>query len=345
MRDLADTLRCWQASGEAYALATIVAATGSTPRPIGPALAVDGAGNVAGSVSGGCVDAEVYELCQEVLRTGRLVRRHFVSDPADPFAPSLMCGGTIEVTIRRVEPGQDPLGRPDGGGTDADTRPRMLIFGAVQFADALAAAGKFLGYRVTVCDARPVFATRERIPDADEIVVQWPHRYLATTEVDSRTVICVLTHDPKFDVPVLAEALRSPVGYIGALGSRRTCAEREERLREAGLGDAELSRLHSPIGLDLGGTSPRQVALSICAEIVAEANGGTGLPLRATKGPMHRRFAAARVNAKAEQSERRLASVRERASVPEQGPERPPEAAGPHRQIACGTRRGPVAGH
>jgi xanthine dehydrogenase accessory factor len=322
MHELADTLRCWQASGEAYALATIIAATGSTPREAGPALAVDAAGNVAGSVSGGCVDAEVYELCREVLRTGRQVLRHFVADPEDPFAPSLMCGGTIEVAIRRVEPGEDPLGRP--AGDDGDKRPRMLIFGAVQFADALAAAGKFLGYRVTVCDARPVFATRERIPDADEIVVEWPHRYLAATEVDSTTAICVLTHDPKFDVPVLLQALRSPAGYIGALGSRRTCTERAERLRDAGLGDAELSRLHSPIGLDLGGTSPQHVALSICAEIVAEAHGGTGLPLRETKGPMHRRFAA--------------------TNVPSAQVAAMPESPAPRQRVACGAPRGPMAG-
>jgi xanthine dehydrogenase accessory factor len=229
MHDLADTLRCWQASGEAYALATITATTGSTPRPIGPALAVDAAGNVAGSVSGGCVDAEVYVLCQEVLRTGRPMARHFAADPDDPFAPSLMCGGTIEVEMRRVEPHEDPSGRQDGGG-DVDQRPRMLIFGAVQFADALAAAGKFLGYRVTVCDARPVFATRERIPDADEIVVDWPHRYLATTEVDSDTAICVLTHDPKFGVAFpgrirrrarLAAHLRRAGGAVARSGARR----------------------------------------------------------------------------------------------------------------------------
>jgi xanthine dehydrogenase accessory factor len=290
MHDLAETLRRWQARGEPYALATIVAATGSAPRGAGPALAVDAAGAAAGSVSGGCIDAEVYELCQEVLRTGESLHRRFDADPADSFAPSLSCGGTIEVAIRRVEPGADAAGLPEDGGPDE--RPRMLIFGAVQFADALAAMGRLLGYRVTVCDARPVFATSARIPDADEVIVEWPHRYLASTRVDGGTAICVLTHDPKFDVPVLFEALRSPAGYVGALGSRRTCADRVRRLRDAGLGDAELSRLRSPIGLDLGGTSPQQVALSICAEIVASAHGGTGRPLRDTTGPMHRRAAA-----------------------------------------------------
>jgi xanthine dehydrogenase accessory factor len=287
MDELTRTLRCWHALGEPYALATVVAVTGSAPREPGAALAVDAAGTAAGSVSGGCVEAEVYELCREVLRTGRPARRRFDSDPEDPFAPALACGGAIEVAIRRVDPRSDTAVL---AGLDAarDDRARLLIFGAVEFAAALAAAGRFLGYRVTVCDARPVFATPERFPDADEVVVQWPHRYLAAaTDLDRRTAICVLTHDPKFDVPALVEALRSPAGYVGALGSRRTCAERESRLREAGLDDASLSRLRSPIGLDLGAATPPEVALSICAEIVALARGGSGLPLRDTVGPLH----------------------------------------------------------
>jgi xanthine dehydrogenase accessory factor len=287
MHELDDTLRCWHALGEPYALATVVGVTGSAPRAPGAALAVDAAGTAAGSVSGGCVEAEVYELCREVLRTGRPLRRRFESDPADPFAPALACGGTIDIAIRRVDPATDTavLGSLDAA---RDRRARMLIFGAVEFAAALATAGAFLGYRVTVVDARPVFATPERFPDADEVVVEWPHRYLArATDLDRRTAVCVLTHDAKFDVPALAEALRSPAGYVGALGSRRTCAERERRLREAGLGDAELARLRSPIGLDLGASTPQQVALSICAEITALASGGTGLPLRDTFGPLH----------------------------------------------------------
>jgi xanthine dehydrogenase accessory factor len=286
MDDLAEVLRRWQARGEPYALATIVEVTGSTPHGVGPALAVNAAGRAVGSVSGGCVDAEVYELCREVLRTGEPAHRCFSANAADPFAPSLSCGGTIEVEISRIA-AADEVAEPLAQDA-ADRRPRLLIFGATHFADALAAAGAFLGYRVTVCDARPVFATRERIPDADEVIVDWPHHYLAATEVDGSTAICVLTHDPKFDVPALIAALRSPAGYVGALGSRRTCAERIQRLRDAGLDDARLSRLRSPIGLDLGGTSPKQVALSICAEIVAVAHGGTGRPLRETAGPMHR---------------------------------------------------------
>jgi xanthine dehydrogenase accessory factor len=165
--------------------------------------------------------------------------------------------------------------------------PRMLVFGAIDFAAAVARAGKFLGYHVTVCDARPVFATRARFPDADEVVVQWPHRYLASTPVDERTVICVLTHDPKFDVPVLEVALRTPAGYIGAMGSRRTHEDRLARLREAGLGDAELARLRSPIGLDLGARTPEETAVSVAAELIQLRWGGSGRPLTDTAGRIH----------------------------------------------------------
>jgi xanthine dehydrogenase accessory factor len=154
--------------------------------------------------------------------------------------------------------------------------PRMIVFGAIDFAAAVARIGKFLGYRVTVCDARPVFATTKRFPDADEVVVEWPHKYLAHTEVDERTVICVLTHDPKFDGPLLEVALRLPAAYVGAMGSRRTHEKRLAQLREAGLSDAELARLSSPIGLDLGARTPEETAISIAAEIVATHWGGAG---------------------------------------------------------------------
>jgi len=165
--------------------------------------------------------------------------------------------------------------------------PRMLVFGAIDFAAAVARVGKFLGYQVTVCDARKVFATASRFPDADEVVVDWPHRFLAATDVDARTVICVLTHDPKFDVPLLEVALRTPAGYIGAMGSRRTHDDRLARLREVGLGEDELSRLRSPIGLDLGARTPEETAVSIAAELIQLRWGGTGSPLTATEGRIH----------------------------------------------------------
>ncbi|MGY1694044.1 MULTISPECIES: XdhC family protein [unclassified Geodermatophilus] len=169
---------------------------------------------------------------------------------------------------------------------------RMVVFGAIDFAAAVARVGAFLGYRVTVCDARPVFATARRFPDAHEVVVEWPHRYLQAEvdagRIDERTVLCVLTHDPKFDVPLLEVALRLPVAYVGAMGSRRTHDERLDRLRDAGLTDDELTRLSSPIGLDLGARTPEETAVSIAAEIIAGRWGGSGERLTGTEGPIHR---------------------------------------------------------
>src|SRR5262252_6075010 len=165
--------------------------------------------------------------------------------------------------------------------------PRMLVFGAIDFAAAVARAGKFLGYHVTVCDARPVFATQARFPDADEVVVDWPHRYLAQTPIDTRTVICVLTHDPKFDVPVLEVALRPPAGYIGAVGSRRTHGGRLARRREAVLMKNELAPPRSSIALDLEAPTPEETAVSVAAELIQLRWGGSGQPLTGTTGRIH----------------------------------------------------------
>ena len=206
-------------------------------------------------------------------------------------AAGLLAAGRSEVLT------YGPDGQRRGAGMEGFVagyapRPRMLVFGAIDFAAAVARQGSLLGYRVTVCDARPVFATRARFPTADEVVVEWPNRYLAALheagEVDARTVICVLTHDPKFDVPVLQVALRLPrIGYVGAMGSRRTHDDRLARLREAGLTESELARLHSPIGLDLGARTPEETAVSIAAEIIAHRWGGRGRPLTETDGRIH----------------------------------------------------------
>jgi xanthine dehydrogenase accessory factor len=171
-------------------------------------------------------------------------------------------------------------------------KPRMVVFGAIDFAAAVARMGSFLGYHVTVCDARPVFATRSRFRHADQVVVEWPHRYLTAEaeagRIDGRTVITVLTHDPKFDVPLLEVALRLPeVGYVGAMGSRRTHADRRARLLDAGLTEHELERLSSPIGLDLGARTPEETAVSIAAEIIALRWGGDGGRLGGRGGPIH----------------------------------------------------------
>ncbi|MFE1412257.1 XdhC family protein [Streptomyces sp. NPDC058746] len=386
MLDIAEELNRWVQQGRDFAVATVVAVGGSAPRQPGAALAVDGEGTAIGSVSGGCVEGAVYELCRQALEDGETVRERFGYSDDDAFAVGLTCGGIIDILVTPVRAGSParavfasalaaasggeaaavariadgPAGllggailiRPDGsyegalgvrqqagaapgaalGGhpeldaavaaearamldagrtgvleIGADGRlcgeplmvlvessvppPRMIVFGAVDFASALVRIGKFLGYRVTVCDARPVFATRTRFPEADEIVVDWPHRYLeaqaAADGVDGRAVLCVLTHDAKFDVPLLQTALRLPVAYVGAMGSRRTHEDRNRRLREAGVTELELARLRSPIGLDLGGRTPEETALSIAAEIVANRRGGTGVSLAGAHTPIH----------------------------------------------------------
>lgn len=166
-------------------------------------------------------------------------------------------------------------------------RPRLLVFGAVAHTESLAVLGRMLGYRVTVCDARPVFATRERVPSADEVVVDWPHRFLETLEVDRRTVIVSLVHDEKFEIPLLVAGLHGPAGYVGALGSRRTQRRRLELLRAAGVGEHELLRLHAPIGLDLGARTAAETAVSIMAEVIATASGRSGRPLAELSGSLH----------------------------------------------------------
>ena len=193
--------------------------------------------------------------------------------------------------------GYGPDGERDGEGlrvfvASFAPRPRMLVFGAVDFAAALTRLADFLGYRVTVCDARAVFATPARFPGADEVVVAWPHRYFAEQSaaglLDARTVVCVLTHDPKFDVPLLELALADgTLAYVGAMGSLRTHDDRMDRLRAAAVPEAALARLHSPIGLDLGARTPEETAVSIMAEVIAGMWGGTGESLGDRRTPIH----------------------------------------------------------
>jgi xanthine dehydrogenase accessory factor len=218
---------------------------------------------VTGTLGSARLDAAVGDDAQGLLRQGSTGTLHYGPDGERR-------GDDIAVFVASYAP-----------------RPRMIVFGAIDFAAAVARLGAFLGYRVTVCDARPTFATKKRFPDADEVVVAWPHRYLAKTAVDERTVVCVLTHDPKFDVPLLEIALRMPLAYIGAMGSRRTNDDRTTRLRERGITDDELARLHAPIGLDVGARTPEETAVSIAAEIIGARWGGTGEQLRRTAGPIH----------------------------------------------------------
>jgi xanthine dehydrogenase accessory factor len=244
-------------------------------QPVATATVVGGPGGIgaklivrpdrtAGSLGSDGLDAAVTDDARGLLAQGLTAVRHYGPD-------GQRRQDEVAVFVQSLTP-----------------RPRMLVFGAIDYAAAVAEVGAFLGYRVTVCDAREVFATAERFPHADEVVVEWPHRYLADTGIDERTVICVLTHDPKFDVPVLALALRSPAAYVGAMGSRRTHDERLAKLREEGLSEDELARLRSPIGLDLGARTPEETAVSIAAELVQQRWSGSGKPLRETEGPIHR---------------------------------------------------------
>ncbi|MEU1511633.1 XdhC family protein [Streptomyces sp. NPDC005811] len=246
------------AAGEPVTLATVT----DGPAALGAALAVR-PDRAAGSLGTAGLDAAVTADARGELALGATGLRHY--GPRGQRRED-----AVTVFLHSFAP-----------------PPRMLVFGAIDYAAAVARIGDFLGYRVTVCDARPVFATPSRFPEGVEVVVDWPHRYLRGTRTDERTVICVLTHDPKFDVPLLEEALRRPAAYIGAMGSRRTHDDRRRRLVEAGLGEPELTRLRSPVGLDLGARTPEEVAVSVAAEIVALRWGGTGAPLTGTAGAIH----------------------------------------------------------
>lgn len=329
-----------------FVLATVVDTSSSAPRPVGTQMAILDDGRVIGSLSGGCIEADVVARAEDVAATGQTVLQDYGYSDATAFGVGLTCGGSIRVYLERVGHGQleffrslaaqvvagipvatvTALSGPEAGrrsmigdeaaegieyhalellrqresgtiateGQGAEYFVRsfsgpdhLVIFGSNAFAAALARLAKAVGYRVTVCDARQTFTTRERFPEADEIVVRQPHQYLAELEVDHRTVLCAMTHDPKFDDPLLATALRSPAQFIGAMGSRRTSAERYERLRESGFSDRELERLHAPLGLDLGASSPEETAVSMLAEIISARQGGSNLPLARTRGRIH----------------------------------------------------------
>ncbi len=349
-------------------MARVVDVIGSSPREPGAAMAVSAAGEVAGSVSGGCVEGAVVEAALEILGGEREpgVISFGYSDE-DAFAVGLTCGGTIRLFVEPVAepvatgalyvalqhaidaaqpvalvtvvdgPGVgskmlareqgDPLGtlgnadldrvvaRDAGGeleaglssvrhyGEHGEARedavsvfiesfvvpPRMIIFGAVDFTAALASVAKLLGFHVVVCDARAVFATVQRFPMADEVVNEWPNRYLEKVgkQLTPRDAVCVLTHDHKFDVPAIVSAVQTEVGYIGAMGSRRTNEGRVVRLRDAGLSNAAIGRVLSPIGLDIGARTPEETAISICGEIIAARTGRRAGSLRDSDGPIH----------------------------------------------------------
>jgi len=389
MLTLVEQLASWLAPGEPqFAVATVVGASGSVPRPVGTAMAVRADGAVIGSLSGGCVESAVHAAALDAIAVGECHRETFGYSDDDAFAVGLTCGGSLEVHVQPVRPGDDgdpaavalarlalgagapaalvrrldvarptavvlhELSEPDGGtgprGSDnplrglvddgalaavsaqvaavlraggaatvhaapgvtdgtcpgepeepvtllVETRlppPRFVVVGANDFAGALVRAAHLLGYRVTLVDAREVFAAPRRFPQADEVVVDWPDRYLAAEaaagRLDARTAVAVLTHDVKFDVPTLRLALGLPLAYVGAMGSRRSHAQRLQALRDEGVTPDQLSRLRSPIGLDLGAVTPEEVAVSVVAELVAVRHGrDAAVPLSRTDGPLH----------------------------------------------------------
>jgi xanthine dehydrogenase accessory factor len=259
-----DTVAADIAASRPVAVATLVEAAETVPGAHLVVRSSDPAGpSTLGSLGSARLDDAVRDDALGLLAQGRTVVLHYGPDGERR-------GDDIAVFVASYAP-----------------RPRMIVFGAIDFAAAVARVGTFLGYRVTVCDARATFATAKRFPEVDEVVVEWPHKYLAETTTDERTVVCVLTHDPKFDVPLLEVALRMPLAYVGAMGSRRTNEERLRQLRERGVTEAELGRLHAPIGLDIGARTPEETAVSVAAELIAARWGGTGSQLSQTEGPIH----------------------------------------------------------
>jgi xanthine dehydrogenase accessory factor len=348
VKEVLPDIERWRARGEGFALATVVATRRSAPRPIGAKLAVSESGEMAGSVSGGCVESEVFGHACEVLEGARpqLLSYGIADDLA--FSVGLPCGGEIDVFVDRApdelvarllriieteeravlftvvdgEPlgaellvteagerfGDGPSELPgqvaqllrggrnqlleleDGRKVFAEVygpAPRLLVIGAVDTAEELCALAKRLGWHTVVADARGKFATKERIPSADELLVAWPQDALEQLRPDYQTAVVVLTHDDKFDVPAIQGALATEAFYIGALGSRRNQERRRERLLEAGVGEAELERVSGPSGLDIGALTPSETALSILAEILARRAGRDGGPLRTAKGRIH----------------------------------------------------------
>ncbi|WP_458779558.1 XdhC family protein [Arthrobacter sp. D3-16] len=387
MLDLIPSLHGWAPAiiGQRFAVATIVRASGSVPRPVGSSMLVSDAGAVLGSLSGGCVEGAVVAAALESMDDGATRLETFGYSTADAFAVGLTCGGELDVHIASANGNQggrlaeallqlaacrpdEPVAlvrRLDAGGSGAvvisqpaaadvahhpelralldlpgDPRagrarsvqlesflrsgatgvlqlagpglcaggatllvesrlapPRMLVFGANDFSAALLPAAKPLGYQVTLIDARPAFASQTRFQAADEVVTAWPHHYLAAEaaagRVDVRTVICVLTHDPKFDVPLLETALALDVAFIGALGSRRSHVQRVGALLDTGVRPERIAQLHSPLGLDLGAVTPAEVAVSVLAEVIAARHpAASHQPLRETSGPIHQERAA-----------------------------------------------------
>jgi xanthine dehydrogenase accessory factor len=338
VREILPELDRWRARGDRIAMARVVATRRSAPRPIGSKLIVSEQGDLAGSVSGGCVESEVVEAAREVLAGGepQLLTFGITDDMA--LNVGLPCGGEIDVWVDEPDPqllaeladvarsdrragffvdlddgtqrlvldgdndvadelirsGHSRIVEVHGRRVFADVfgpPPRLLVYGAIDTADALCAAAKAIGWRTIVADARARFATRERLPSADEILVAWPEETLAQVAPDHTTAIVVLTHDDKFDLPMLTGALATEAYYVGAIGSRRNQERRRERLLDAGVDESDLDRISGPAGLDIGAHTPAETAVSMLAEIMAVRAGREGGRLKDSSGRIHAEIA------------------------------------------------------
>jgi xanthine dehydrogenase accessory factor len=335
LKEVLGDIERWRGRGDRVVLATVVATRRSAPRPVGAKLAVSSSGEIAGSVSGGCVEHEVYEEAKDVLANGGAKLLTYGITDEQAWNVGLPCGGEIDVlltplhdevvaqlknvydagtralvvtpvagdgastVVHEGEQGDaDELIRAgrnavlEQGGRDVFVEvvgppPRLLVIGALDLSDALCAAAKPLGWRTVVADARARFATKERIPHADELVVAWPDEVLAHVRPDHDTAVVVLTHDDRFDIPALAGALRTDAFYVAALGSRRNQERRRELLRDAGVAEEDLERIAGPAGLDIGAESPAETAVSILAEALASRAGRAGGRLTDSRHRIH----------------------------------------------------------
>src|ERR1700704_6370999 len=315
MREVLAELIEWTKAGEDIAIATVIETWGSSPRPLGSKMLVTRSGKMAGSVSNGCIEGAVFEEAQKVLKSERPNLAAFGVADDLAFSVGLACGGHIEgyvqplgavhqqlitlldenrpATLRTnlvtgetmvaegTPPGSELARREGDWFIEPFRRPaHLVIVGAIHIAIPLHRLAELLGYRVTVVDARSKFATKERFPEADHIIVAWPDEAMARLTIDNSSYVVILTHDPKFDLPALRSVLAKDAGYVGAIGSRKTNQNRFDALRSEGFTEEQLARVHGPIGLDLGGRGAEETALGILAEITAVRFGGTGAGMR-----------------------------------------------------------------
>jgi xanthine dehydrogenase accessory factor len=299
VREVFATVAEWLEADVPLALGTLVEKFESSPAPVGTTVAVDARGRIAGNIGAGCHEGEIVQTCRQTIADGvfRLVRINLADN--DEITGGAGCGGALKIAVwkpaasfvsqaRAIVLGADEymLTLEQSFTVTYPAKQRLVLIGATTLAQETARLAKSLDYFVTVIDPRPVFATRERLPDADRLVLEWPDEVLPL-ELTRASAVVVLSHDPKFDIPALACALRSKVPYIGLLGSRRSQTARRDALRELGVDESSFARIHGPVGLDLGGETTAETALSILAQIVAESHARDGGPLDKTPGAIH----------------------------------------------------------